>query len=204
MSFSQKCFNEMRILAIEDGKLINSHNRESRTILVGVKFRRLIIEDICFKEIMIDGLDATDKTLKIIEDVKPIDLIILGGISYGGFNLINAADIWRKTKIPTIIFSKKKPDNMAVIRALMKHFPDWRERWNIIRETLKISRGIYEVKVKEKEEPVYIEPIGIKLKNAEQLLRKITVWGRTPEPIRVVNIIAKEISEEYLKIKKEI
>jgi len=204
MSFSQKCFNKMRILAIEDGKLINSHNRESRTILVGVKFRRLIIEDISFKEIMIDGLDATDKTLRIIEEVKPIDLIILGGISYGGFNLINAADIWRKTKIPTIIVSKKRPDNMAVIRALMKHFPDWRERWNIIRETLKISRGIYEVKVKEKEEPIYIEPIGIELKNAEQLLRKITVWGRTPEPIRVVNIIAKEISEEYLKIKKEI
>lgn len=189
----------MKVLAFEDGKI--SKEKKGKTILIGVKTNNTILEDVFFREIDVDGLDATDNAISIINESKPIDIVLLNGISYAGFNVMDAEKIWKETKIPVIIYTKKKPNNKEVISALMKHFPDWRERWNIIKRTLKISRGIHQIKIKENEKEVYIENIGIEIEEAAKILRENTIWGRTPEPIRIAEIIAKEASKIYIQIK---
>ncbi|MEM0084831.1 MAG: DUF99 family protein [Candidatus Methanomethylicia archaeon] len=189
----------MKILAFEDGKI--SKKEKDKTILVGVKTKNTILEDVFFKEIDVDGLDATDKAIDIIDEAKPINIVLLNGISYAGFNLMDAERIWKETEIPVIIYTRKKPNNKEVISALIKHFPDWRERWNIIKRTLKISKGIHQIKIKENEKEVYIENIGIDIGEAIRILRENTLWGRKPEPIRIAEIIAKEASKIYIQIK---
>ncbi|MCX8169305.1 MAG: DUF99 family protein [Candidatus Methanomethylicia archaeon] len=190
----------MRILSFEDGKIMKE--KMDKTILVGIKINNTFIEDIFYKEIEIDGLNATEKVIEIVNEAKPIDLILLSGISYAGFNLIDSERIYEEFKIPLVIYTKKKPNNMDVLSALIKHFPDWRRRWNIIKRTLKASRGIHQIKLRENEKPVYIETIGISVDEATRILRENTIWGRTPEPIRIAEIIAKETSKTYIQIKQ--
>jgi len=192
---------KMKILTFEDGKLIRKGF--GKTLLIGLKTENTLIEDIYFREIEIDGLDATEKAIEIIDEAKPIDIILLNGISYAGFNLIDAEKIWVNLKIPLIVYTKKKPDNKKVISALIKHFPDWRTRWEIIKRTLKASRGIHQVKIKINEKPVYIEVIGIDVEEATKILKDNTIWGRTPEPIRIIEIIAEESSKIYLQVKNK-
>jgi len=192
---------EMKILTFEDGKFVGKGF--GKTLLIGLKTEDTLIEDIYFREIEIDGLDATEKAIEIINEAKPIDIIFLNGISYAGFNLIDAEKIWMNLGIPLIIYTKKKPDNKKVISALIKHFPDWRIRWDIIKNTLKASRGVHQVKIKSREKPVYIEVIGIGLEEATKILKNNTIWGRTPEPIRIIEIIAEESSKVYLQVKNK-
>ena len=202
MNSSRKFCENLKILAVDDGKLPGKHQKSrGETILVGVKMEKTLINDVKLRTIKVDGLDATEKILEIIDETWPIELIILGGISYGGFNLIDAVKVWEKSKIPIIIVSKEKPDNNKILAALKKHFKDWERRWNIIRKVVEKANGIHEVYIKEKENPIYIENIGLNVKEAISILRKLTVWGRTPEPIRIAHIIARGISTAYLKLK---
>jgi len=192
----------MIILAFEDGKILKG--KRGKTLLVGVKTNNTILEDVFYREIEVDGLDATDNAISIINEAKQVDVILLNGISYAGFNLMDAERIWKETKKPIIIYTKKKPNNKDVISALMKHFKDWRERWDIIKRTLAISKGIHQVKIKDHEKAVYIEIIGISIEEAAKILRENTIWGRTPEPIRIAEIIAKESSNIYMQMKLKI
>ncbi len=194
----------MRILGIEDGKLPSKRpKRGGKTLLVGVKLSGMRIVKIVSESIEVDGLDATEKAALILDKAAPIDYVLLGGISFAGFNLIDAVKLWRKFKVPLVIVSKDKPNNREVLSALQKHFSDWRVRWKIIERVIEASKGIHMVQVKPEENPLYVEVIGTTLSEAEEFLRKITVWGRTPEPLRIANIIAKGLSPAYFTLKNK-
>ncbi len=192
----------MKILIIEDGRLPSRKFRAGeKTLLIGIKLIDMRIENIICEEIDVDGLDATEKAFKIVSKAMPIDLILLSGISYAGFNLIDAEKLWLEFKIPIIVISKDKPNNNEVLSALKKHFSDWKLRWNIIERVLSKSQGIHAIKVKPNENPIYVENIGISVDLAEKILRKLTIWGKTPEPLRIAKIIARGLSQAYLKFK---
>lgn len=193
-----------RILAIEDGKLPSRRpKRGERALIIGVKMKKNRIEAIYCSSIEVDGLDVTDAAIKIIFNAKPIDTVLLGGISYAGFNIIDAVKVWEETRTPIIIISKEKPNNKSILSALKKHFEDWNTRWEKIKKVLAKSKGIHEVYLKSEKNPIYIENIGIKKEIAEKILRENTIWGRTPEPIRVANIIAKSISTTFYALKNK-
>src|SRR5712692_8056360 len=82
--------------------------------------------------ITVDGLDATDKALQLLKGWKRVP-ILLSGVIFAGFNLIDPRVLQKKFRVPVIIVVGSKPDNRAVKRALVKHFPDWKRRWDIIR-----------------------------------------------------------------------
>lgn len=192
------------ILAIDDGKLPSRRPRKGeKALLVGVKMKKNRIEAIYCKSIEVDGLDVTEKTIEIILKAKPIDIILLSGISYAGFNIIDAVKIWEETGIPIVVISKEKPNNQSILSALKKHFEDWKVRWKKIEKVLEKSRGIHEVYLKSNKNPLYIETIGISREKAGKILKENTIWGRTPEPIRVANIIAKNISTTFYALKNK-
>ena len=128
----------LRILGVEDGSF-DASNREApnHTLLCGVLMKGDRILKVLHAEIRVDGLDATDKLLSMMRGIE-VDAVILGGITFGGFNVINPRTIHAETGVPIIVYSGVKPDNDAVLAALRKHFPDWERRWKIIEEVGKI------------------------------------------------------------------
>jgi len=189
---------EMRLLGVEDGSFSSyKFQRKGKTILCGVLTKGLKIEEIALRLIDVDGLDATEKLLDIAEHLGLLDMIILGGVTFGGFNVIDPVVVHEALKTPVVVVTAERPDNEAVLNALKKHFEDWEIRYKVFERLASIS-PIYEAKLHPKENPIFLEVVGIEFEKAFEILRRVTIRGRIPEPVRIANRIAKAVSRALL------
>lgn len=138
--------------------------------------------------ILVDGLDSTETLLNNLEKTE-INAIILGGATFGGFNVMDIEYVYKKTGIPVIVYSGDFPDMEATRAALRKHFPDWRERWARYEALGEIN--IFE---SGKYPEIYFENMGCTIDFAEKVLGDQTITSRIPEAVRVADIIAKGLS----------
>jgi len=146
-----------------------------------------IIQDIKLDCITVDGTDSTEVLLNNLAGWD-YEVLILGGATFAGFNVIDVKHVYRETMNPVIVFSSKKPDMKSTRGALRKHFPDWRKRWQMY---MKLGE-LYEIIIDDK--PVYYEVIGETPEFAERILREQALNGHTPEAIRVADLIAKGVT----------
>lgn len=170
-----------------EGKL---GERRGDALLIGVILSDLRIEGVLVSHIIVDGLDATDKLIEMIGGEKgQIDLIMLASISYGGFNLVDPIQTYDRLKIPVVVVNPKEPDNIAVRRALIRHFTDWRERLVIIEKVGKPHRlGLGPGRF------LYFHAIGLPQSEAVELIRGMVVFGNRPEPLRIAHMLAHGLS----------
>ena len=111
-----------------------------------------------------------------------IGVIMLDGITFGGFNLANIKEIFDKTEIPVIVIMRKFPNFERIKKALMR-FEDHEKRWNFI-----LAAGtVFKI---ENKEPIYIQISGIDLEDAKEIVALSTTRSAIPEPIRVAHLIA--------------
>src|SRR5207245_4490827 len=136
--------------------------------------------------VTVDGLDATRKAQHLLKNSQHIP-VLLSGVTFGGFNLIDPWKIQKNTKAPVIIVIGSRPDNRAVKRALSRHFPDWKERWDLIR-----SLGpLHHVRIMTNGSPVFFERFGCSTQDAALILKASAFVSRVPEPLRVAGILAR-------------
>ena len=182
----------LRILGVEDGSFRPFHEEgEQHAILCGVIYQSGNIEDVKMARITVDGMDSTDTLLDWLRAVQ-VECILLGGITFAGFNIMDAGRVHDETRLPVVVYSGKKPDNESMKSALMKHFGDWRARWGIVEAlgTIHCTRNF------KNEPPVYFEVVGGSPEWAERLLHEYAVVSRIPEPIRVAGLIARGVSPD--------
>jgi hypothetical protein len=177
----------MLVVGVEDGGF--KKGITPKAILAMVLFKELKIEDVKVVKITVDGLDATEKLAKILSKWE-FEAVILAGVSFAGFNVIDPTIINEDFGKPVIVISRTKPDNKAVKRALQRHFKDWRIRWSVF-EKLGL---IHKVIVSASEPPVYVETVGAPIKWAGELIRAFSVCSRIPEPIRAARLVARGLS----------
>ena len=180
----------LRLFGVEDGSF-EAFPREEPTysFLCGVEVESDFIRKIRLKRIQVDGLDATDKLLTMLGDVE-VDAVILGGITFAGFNIVDPRIILEEKGFPVIVYSGKKPENEAMLRALRKNFDDWRERWEIVQNL----GPIYTASTHPGEPSVYFEVIGGTGGWAEDVIRRSALVSRIPEPVRVAGLVARGLS----------
>ena len=182
-----KKFSSWRVLAVEDGGFKSEEfKRKGKAFLVGTLVEGFRIKEVLLSRIVVDGLDATDCLLEVVEEKKEmLDIIMLASISYAGFNLIDPVEVHNRLNIPVLIVNPKKPSYLAVESALKRHFSDWEKRLNIIRKagkpySLRMDLGNY----------VYFFPFGISVEESKKLMKSLTVFGNRPEPLRIARLIA--------------
>jgi len=177
----------MPTVGVEDGSFQKDITREA--LLAAVLFKGLEIENVKIMKIAVDGLDATTKLAEILNEWE-FAAVLLAGVSFAGFNIIDPTVIHEKFEKPVIIISRTKPDNEAVKRALQAHFKDWETRWKVF-ENL---GSVYKVDVLAGEPPIYVETVGASFEWACNLIQALSVCGRVPESIRVARLIARGLS----------
>jgi endonuclease V-like protein UPF0215 family len=145
--------------------------------------------------ITVDGLDATRKAEHLLKGSRQTP-IMLSGVTFGGFNLIDPQRTQELFKVPVIVVTTTRPDNSAVKRALSRHFPDWKLRWDLIR-----SLGpLHKIRTLPNENPLFFEHFGCSSKEAGSILKSWALISRLPEPLRVAGIIAKGLFSPNLSI----
>lgn len=158
------------------------------TSLCLTKLAGPVIQDIRLGRITVDGLDSTEVLLNNLADWE-YDVVILGGATFAGFNVVDVENVYKSTGKPVIVFCPKLPDIEATLHALRKHFPDWEMRWS----RYEALGELYELRL-EDNPSIYYEVVGESTSYAERVLREQSIHGRTPEAVRVADLIAKGVS----------
>ena len=180
----------LRLFGVEDGSFFAFHREEpSYTFLCGVIVESDLVTAVRLARIRVDGFDATEKLLNLLDGVDA-DALLLGGITFGGFNMVDPRKIFQKSGIPVIIYSGTKPDNEEMLQALKNNFDDWQERWRIVEDL----GPIHSATTYAGEPPVYFEVVGGSSEWAEEVLRRSALISRIPEPVRVAGLIARGLS----------
>lgn len=177
------------VIGVEDGSFTPSRRKMRQECpLCAVQMRYRTIEDIRIVSIAVDGLDATSKLCAMLKD-RDFEAAILGGITFAGFNVVNVQKLSRTVSRPVIVYMRDKPDNAAVMRALLEHFSDGVARW----EWIESAGPVYESGSQGKR-AVYFEVVGAEPDWADRVLRRCAFLCGSPEPVRVASMVAKALS----------
>jgi len=179
---------EIRILGVDDAPF--DLYSDKKTMLVGAVFRGgNWLDGILKTEVLVDGTDSTERIAEMVNDSKFKDLriIMLDGLSFGGFNLVDIEKLFKKTNLPVIV--------------IVRHMPDFKAIENAIKD-LKNKR-FYSKCIKKAGKPegvetrpgkfIYIQHHGISFKDAEEIVKLSSTRSLIPEPIRVAHLIASGI-----------
>ncbi len=180
---------DLKIVGVDDGAFSPIKTIGERALLLAVVYRMSHIQTVRLGTIEVDGTDA-GATLKSLVRKLPLDLVMLSGISYAGFNIMDISKLAHDLEKPVIAVSGERPDNKAVRKALKDHFADWKRRWGNVRSAGKL----YACRPLKDEPKLYFEVKGATPDFARRVISRTAVISRLPEPIRVARIMAKGLS----------
>lgn len=175
---------EMRIVGIDDSPLVSKDILVIGAILRGGGW----LDGLLSTHIEKDGMDATERIAAMISESRSsgqIRVIMLNGVTFGGFNVVDIAALHELTRLPVIAVMRKLPD-MGSIRLALAHLTEPERRYEMIGH----AGSIYEVQTRWRGSPVYYQCKGIEKDDAARLIVDTAVHSRLPEPVRVAHIIA--------------
>lgn len=181
------------MVGVEDGGFSKAplHRGVQRALLVCALLRGAWIQGFRVDMITVDGLDASEKLIGMLHGLS-FDAVMLAGVSFAGFNLIDPTLVFKRLHKPVIVISRTRPNNIAVKKALCRHFEDWRVRWSVFERL----GPIHEVVSMPNEPLVYAEVVGADLNWASALIQASTTFCRIPEPVRVARLIARGLTKQ--------
>jgi endonuclease V-like protein UPF0215 family len=182
---------EIRVLGVDDGAFT------SRTVglvpVVGVVFRGgYWLDGVMHTKITVDGFDATEKISSMITTSphwKQLRVILLNGITFAGFNIVDIKLLSAETRLPVIAVTRDKPD-LADIHEALKNLPRSEERWSAVLN----AGGTSEVSTRREQEKIYMQAAGLSADDARKILRLTSTRSNIPEALRVAHLIASGIS----------
>jgi endonuclease V-like protein UPF0215 family len=182
---------EIRVLGIDDGRFIS--RSKSQVLVVGVVFRGgFWLEGIMSTKIEEDGLNATEQISRMIINsphFKQLRVIMLNGITFGGFNVVDIQALNAKTGLPVIVVTQKKPC-LSEVQAALKNLPHSEERWHAI-----LNAGeLFTMNAKLGKQQLYVEVAGINKEVAQKIISLTSTRSNIPEALRVAHLIASGIS----------
>lgn len=171
---------------MDGGPIFQPRDPTGYTFLVAALLEGSRILDVKIGTIRIDGLDSQRVLLALLKGLS-YDAIMLSGVAFGGFNVIDIMKVARKVRKPVIVIIRDPPDNKAVRNALRKHFRDWRQRWERVRH----AGPMHSCKPMVDEPSLCYEVRGASPAFARRIIIASCTVARLPEPVRVAGIIAK-------------
>jgi endonuclease V-like protein UPF0215 family len=188
---------EIRVLGVDDGIFVP--HTKGKVDVIGVVYRGgQWLDGVMRTEVAVDGMDATEKIASMIKKsphYNQIRVVVLDGITFAGFNVVDINELFKKVDLPVIAVTREKPD-LAQIKKALENLPEHERRWKAIENAGKII----EVRTRNTEEAVYVQIAGISQKDAEEILRNTSTRSNIPEALRVAHIIASGLARSEEKI----
>lgn len=179
--------NEIRVLGIDDSSL-----EHDPVMIVGVVFRGgQWLDGVLRSEIRRDGLDATETIIKLVNNTRHFDqirVVLLDGVTYAGFNVVDIQEVCNKTTKPVIVVMRHFPDFDGIKNALA-HLPECEKRYHAIKRAGRITSVV----TKDADKPIYIQVCGMDIADAGEIVKLTSTRSLIPEPLRVAHLIATGI-----------
>ena len=186
-------FRVLKILAFDDG-FFPPHYKGGRgeTLVVGIStYEDMVLDKITYKRVTVDARETTPAIIEQALLHKNVDIILLDGVTYAGFDVIDPDHVHEELDIPVIVVQQYPLDLEKVEKALKKHFSDWRERYHIIEKV--VLRYKY---LATRWKIIQYYAIGMGRDKAEKVLLKMMIYSPIPEPLRIAHLIASTLSQK--------
>ncbi len=164
--------------------------KEKFSWVVGVVMKpNLFIDGVKFVNLTVGGLDGTEKIIKLIKKFNRNDIRVLmfNGCVISWFNIISLPEIYEEFRIPLVCVTYNESEGLE--KFLKEYFPSsYKQRLKLYlengpREKVKLKTG----------KEVFLRFLGLNREEAAELVNLFTVQGKKPEPLRVANLIAREL-----------
>lgn len=169
------------VIAFDDFPFPRDHR--GKVPVVGVIFAGLRLEGVVSGRVRRDGSDSTRELTRLVGETKfrdQLQLVMLQGIALAGFNVIDLEDLSDAIRLPVLVVSRKKPRLDRVRRSLLERVPAGRRKWELIEKLgpMESAAGLY------------VQRMGLSLKDATRAIEKLSVNSKIPEPLRTAHLIA--------------
>ena len=178
------------LIGLDDAPFPRACPKDDKTIkvkVVGAVYASLRLDGVMLMEVERDGYDATDviqERIKVSKFFEHIQLVMLQGIAFGGFNVVDVPRLSKGLDRPVLVVARKKPDMEAIKNALLKKVRGGKEK-------LRLMEALGPM---EPANGVYFQQYGLSREEVLWVLKKFSVNGLVPEPIRVAHLIAGAIA----------
>ncbi len=181
--------SEIRIVGFDDAPFVP--NSKGKTIVIGVVYRGgHFLDGILKTEVTIDGMDATRALIDRVNSTKhkgQMRVIMLNGITIGGFNLVDIKKLYNETDLAVIVITRKQP-NLEKIKNALNKFKDFKDRWTCVKNAGKI----HSLKM-EKDKSIRYQFTGLTRIESEEIIKLSCTHSLIPEPLRVAHLIASAL-----------
>ncbi len=151
--------------------------------IVGTVYSGLRLEGVLCGKVRRDGVNSTDVLARLIARSRfrgHVQLVMLQGIAFAGFNVIDLPRLHATLRIPVLAVVRKRPDMKAIEQALRRKVPGGARKWRLIERAGPVER-IGEV---------YVQRAGLSREEAGRVIARYALVSRLPEPLRVAHLIA--------------
>jgi uncharacterized protein len=145
------------------------------------------VESVRCDRVRVDGTDGTEAVIELVRATGALDgvrALLLDGAVVGGFNVLDLDTIHAALEIPVVALTRRPPDFERIHAALRTWFgADAERRWRLLRahRLARVPTG---------ETPILAAAVGCRAADAVALVRRTTVRGYWPEPLRLAHLVA--------------
>jgi uncharacterized protein len=176
--------SEVRVIGFDDSPF---RRGDSEVLVVGCVFRGgKSMDGLLSFKVSVDGLDATERLIASLSNMRfrDVRVVMLDGIAFGGFNVVDIKRIYNETGYPVIAVTRRMPD-FEEIKSALTHTSDAKKRWDM----MACAGEPFFVKTKG-EKGVYVQCAGLNSHDASEIASVCATRSLLPEPIRCAHIIA--------------
>jgi hypothetical protein len=173
--------NISHVVGFDDAPFPRSHRGD--VLIVGSIFAGQRLDGVISTRVRRDGVNSTARLIACLSGSKyfaQLQAILLQGIAFAGFNVVDLAALHGATGLPVLVIVRQQPDLAAIRRALLEKVPGGARKWRLIEAAGPMTPMA----------GVYCQPVGISASNAERLIAGLQLHGQLPEPLRVAHMIA--------------
>jgi endonuclease V-like protein UPF0215 family len=155
--------------------------------LVGTVFAGGRLDGVLYGRVRRDGANSTRVMHDLVRGCRffpQLQAVLLQGIAVAGFNVVDIHRLNQGLGLPVIVVSRQRPDLDAVRRALLERVPGGRSKWRLIERA-------------GRPEPVagvWVQQTGMQIEQTAELVARLALNGRIPEPLRTAHLIASALS----------
>lgn len=173
----------IRVIGFDDAPFMRGSAQP--VSIAGVVCANTRFEGMLWGQITTDGWDATEVVSQMLLNSKflpQLHLVLLDGISMGGFNVIDLPRLAELLQRPCVAVMRRQPDLLGIMDALSR-LPEPQKRLALIQK----AGRIYE------HPPFYFQVMGADPETIALALQRLTDRGHVPEALRLAHLIAAAV-----------
>ena len=174
---------QIRAIGFDDAPFVR--HQVAKVNISGIVCSNTRFEGMVWGEVEADGHDATDTICQLLIGKKflpQLHLILLDGIGFGGFNLVDLPFLSQKLQLPCVAVMRRFP-NIAKMKQAMSRLPNYQQRAIALEKAGKIYAYA----------PFFFQVCGERPEVISQALVQLTDRGKVPEALRLAHLIGSAV-----------